>query len=64
LKRFQYTPGQFFVQRDKINDVVDFPIEGLDLSKYVISPSKLDSAAPPVYDLYAVSHHSGGNIFH
>jgi ubiquitin carboxyl-terminal hydrolase 4/11/15 len=58
LKRFQYIPGQYFVHREKISDVVDFPIEGLDLSKYVIGPQHAD--APPVYDLYAVSQHMGG----
>jgi ubiquitin carboxyl-terminal hydrolase 4/11 len=35
LKRFQYQPGQFFVHREKIEDVVDFPTEGLDLSDIV-----------------------------
>jgi len=29
LKRFQYVPGQYFVHREKINNLVDFPIEGL-----------------------------------
>lgn len=33
-------------------------MEGLDLSNYVVGP--VDPANPPVYDLYAVSHHSGG----
>ena len=28
LKRFQYIPGQFFTHREKISDLVDFPIEG------------------------------------
>jgi ubiquitin carboxyl-terminal hydrolase 4/11/15 len=58
LKRFQYIPGQYFVHREKISDVVDFPVQGLDLSKYVIGPQH--SEAPPVYDLYAVSQHMGG----
>ena len=35
LKRFQYTQGQYFVHRDKINEVVEFPIEGLDLTNFV-----------------------------
>ena len=29
LKRFQYIPGQYFVHREKISDVIDFPVEGL-----------------------------------
>lgn len=63
LKRFQYTPGTYFVHRDKISDQIDFPVGGpdgtpLDLSAYVKGP--IDPAAPPVYNLYAVSQHSGG----
>jgi ubiquitin C-terminal hydrolase len=58
LKRFQFIAGQYMVLREKINDVVDFPIEGLDLSSYVQGPVRAD--APPLYDLYAVSHHMGG----
>ena len=58
LKRFQYVPGQYFVHREKINDLIDFPVTGLDLTKYVIGPQ--DPAAPPIYDMYAVPQHSGG----
>jgi len=58
LKRFQFVAGQYMVLRDKINEIVDFPIEGLDLSEYVRGPKFAD--APPIYDLYAVSHHMGG----
>jgi ubiquitin carboxyl-terminal hydrolase 4/11/15 len=43
LKRFQFVPGQYFIHREKINDVIHFPIEGLDLRKYVLGypPKKL-----------------------
>lgn len=58
LKRFLYVPGQYFVHREKISDLVDFPIEGLDLSSYLKGPISPDN--PPLYDLYAVSLHSGG----
>ena len=58
LKRFQYVPGQYFVHREKISEVIDFPIVGLDLSRYVIGQNSGD--APPIYDLYAVSNHMGG----
>ena len=58
LKRFQYIPGQYFVHREKISELIDFPVDGLDLRKYVIGPQFADS--PPIYDLYAVSHHMGG----
>jgi len=58
LKRFLYVPGQYVVHREKLNDFVEFPVDGLDLSRYVIGPQQPSS--PPLYDLYAVSHHSGG----
>jgi ubiquitin carboxyl-terminal hydrolase 4/11 len=57
LKRFQYTQGTYHVHRDKITETIDFPIDGLDLRAFVKGP--IDESAPPVYDLYAVSHHSG-----
>ena len=58
LKRFQYIPGSYFIHREKISDLVEFPIDGLDLSPY-IQGAQSDSS-PPVYDLFAVSEHSGG----
>ena len=58
LKRFQYIPGQYFVHRDKISDQVDFPIDGLDLTEF--AKGDTDSSRPPIYDLFAVSEHSGG----
>eukprot|EP01113_Clastostelium_recurvatum_P020256 TRINITY_DN2405_c0_g1_i1.p1 TRINITY_DN2405_c0_g1~~TRINITY_DN2405_c0_g1_i1.p1 ORF type:complete len:908 (-),score=273.83 TRINITY_DN2405_c0_g1_i1:67-2790(-) len=54
LKRFQYNRWS----RDKIDAFVDFPVTSLDLSEYVMSPE--DKANPPIYDLFAVSNHSGG----
>jgi len=59
LKRFQYIPGQFFTHREKISDLVDFPIEGLNLKSFVRGPQSA-SAEPLLYDLYAVSEHHGG----
>ena len=50
--------GQYFVHREKINENIDFPIVGLDLTHYV--KGRQVPEAPPLYDLYAVSHHSGG----
>ena len=40
----------------KKDDVVDFPLENLDMSKYVSGYNK----SKYVYDLYAVSNHGGG----
>lgn len=52
LKRFSY--NRYF--RDKIDLLVDFPVHGLDMSKYIINKSH----GPAVYDLVAVSNHYGG----
>lgn len=57
LKRFSYVQ-QFFVTREKIEEVVSFPLEGLDLRPIIRGP--IEPTAPPIYDLYAVSEHSGG----
>ncbi|XP_067854439.1 ubiquitin carboxyl-terminal hydrolase 19 isoform X2 [Heptranchias perlo] len=57
LKRFSF---RNFIWRDKINDMVEFPIRNLDLSKFCIGQK--DDRQPPVYDLYAVINHYGGMI--
>ncbi|RLN49284.1 hypothetical protein BBJ29_008926 [Phytophthora kernoviae] len=56
LKRFRYAQNSFYLHRDKISTLVDFPIEGLDLSEFVTGPHN----GPMIYDLYAVSEHMGG----
>ncbi|KAL3271168.1 hypothetical protein HHI36_021664 [Cryptolaemus montrouzieri] len=50
LKRF--SPTERF--RGKLNVTVDFPLEGLDMSKYAA-----EGVATTRYNLYAVSNHSG-----
>jgi len=40
----------------KNSDTVDFPIEGLDMTQYVLDPHTGESN---IYDLYAISNHSG-----
>ena len=40
----------------KNSDLIDFPITGLDMTKYVLDPKTGESN---VYDLYAISNHSG-----
>lgn len=52
LKRFSYTR----CLRDKLDVLIDFPIEGLDMSNYVINPNHPNST----YDLIAVANHYGG----
>ena len=58
LKRFQYERGIYGLGhvRSKIEELVEFPVDGLDLSGFAAGPQ----AEPPVYDLFAVSDHSGG----
>jgi ubiquitin carboxyl-terminal hydrolase 4/11/15 len=43
---------------DKLDTLVKFPIESLDLSKHVLSWKEGDE--PLIYDLFAVSNHYGG----
>ncbi|KAK1942962.1 Ubiquitin carboxyl-terminal hydrolase 4 [Phytophthora citrophthora] len=57
LKRFRYAQNAFYLNRDKISTLVDFPIEDLDLSAFLIGPG---NGSEPVYDLFAVSEHWGG----
>ncbi|CAM9309721.1 unnamed protein product [Chrysoparadoxa australica] len=63
MKRFQYMPSQYSsnMLRQKITDLVTFPTEELDLTTYIDEAGgpKFPSA-PPIYDLFAVSEHSGG----
>lgn len=64
LKRFSYAPGVYFIHREKINALVEFPIEGLDLTPYVLHRTKPRDENQEknmyLYDLYAVSEHGGG----
>ncbi|KUL90716.1 hypothetical protein ZTR_00004 [Talaromyces verruculosus] len=53
LKRFSASRGF----RDKIDELVDFPIEGLDLNGRVASAEPGESQ---IYDLFAVDNHYGG----
>ena len=53
LKRFS-AQGRL---RDKIDVLVDFPVEGLDLSSRVVIQESDES---PIYDLFAVDNHYGG----
>jgi len=57
LKRFQVLGSGRFGRGEKISTFVDCPVRGLDLSQYIINKS--DSINAPIYDLYAVSCHSG-----
>ncbi|KAK9103955.1 hypothetical protein Sjap_021209 [Stephania japonica] len=54
LKRFSY--NQYL--KDKLDAFVSFPICNLDLSKYI--KSNFAAAQSHIYELYAISNHSGG----
>lgn len=62
LKRFRTNKvssiGTFFFtsSSSKITSLIEYPIEGLDLRKYV--RGKFDKE--PIYDLFAISNHYGG----
>jgi hypothetical protein len=53
LKRFSFSRWG----RDKLDTFVDFPIDGLDMSPWIGCENSKKNA---IYDLYAVSNHSGG----
>lgn len=48
LKRFSYANR---IWRDKIDAMIDYPLSGLDLTKYALGPQN----EPAIYDLFAVS---------
>ncbi|KYQ96883.1 peptidase C19 family protein [Tieghemostelium lacteum] len=52
LKRFSYHTHR----HEKIGVYVDFPIDQLDLSKWILNKN----GPSPIYQLYAVSNHMGG----
>ncbi len=54
VKRFSHNRGMFGGQ--KINKLVTFPIDGLDLTKHCL---KDNEGRKIIYDLYAVSNHFG-----
>ncbi|KAL0095929.1 hypothetical protein J3Q64DRAFT_1705426 [Phycomyces blakesleeanus] len=59
LKRFSQTR----TWRDKIDELIDFPTEGLDLTERVLGVEASKTVAAEdrlIYDLYAVDNHFGG----
>jgi ubiquitin carboxyl-terminal hydrolase 4/11/15 len=57
LKRFSNS-GTRWSQSTKVDTMVDFPVQGLDLNRYVLHNDK--NPEDLIYDLYAVSNHFGG----
>ena len=57
LKRFEWNNAFF---SEKINTLIDYPLNGLDMSQHCIDPSNaLRTGEKPIYDLYSVSNHFG-----
>ncbi|EDQ86580.1 uncharacterized protein MONBRDRAFT_10860 [Monosiga brevicollis MX1] len=57
IQKERLTADNTCFYRDKIDTLVEFPLEGLDMSPYVLSPKHREGA---IYDCFAVSNHSGG----
>lgn len=55
LKRFSFSRSW----RDKIDTLVEFPIDGLDMSKYVLNPAQ-KTKKQLTYNLIGVANHFGG----
>ncbi|KAL7511821.1 hypothetical protein ACHAXN_008751 [Cyclotella atomus] len=55
LKRFHYSATTH--RRDKIDTLIDFPLNDLDLREVV---TQWKEGEEPIYDCYAVSNHFGG----
>jgi ubiquitin carboxyl-terminal hydrolase 4/11/15 len=55
FKRFSHNRSSMFGSK-KINDKIDFPVEGLNMTNYVINSK---DGRKIIYDLYAVSNHFG-----
>ena len=60
LKRFEFKHA---LRRDKLDSLVEFPLEGLDMSRHCASADNgeffIDDTIPAVYDLFAVTNHYG-----
>ncbi len=55
LKRFRQRQGRFCMTQRKVEDLVHYPIEGLDISPYLSTPE----LGMPKYNLFAVTEHYG-----
>ncbi|MFS8159970.1 MAG: hypothetical protein ACMG6E_07125 [Candidatus Roizmanbacteria bacterium] len=60
FQRFK-SHGMYF--KEKMEDIVDFPIENLDMTPFVVSEEQKQHHSPLLYDLYAVSNHYGSLAF-
>jgi len=61
LKRFKARAnGVVSGTGGRLNTIIEFPLKGLDLSKYI---KNADAKNEPIYDLYAISNHYGSTGF-
>ncbi len=60
FQRFK-SHGMYF--KEKMEDTVDFPIDNLDMTPYIVSEEQKQQHSPLLYDLYAVSNHYGSLAF-
>ena len=62
-------PPSLSLFREKVDTLVRFPLEGLDMGPYLrgggisCAGSEAENNEAPIYDLYAVSNHYGGSGF-
>ena len=57
LKRFRYSNNH---RRQKIDDMVDFDLEGFNIGEFVLEKNSAKNDDEYVYDCFAVSNHFGG----
>lgn len=59
LKRFKTSRNKYgYGGGSKIDTLVEFPLEGLDLSQFVLNPEQKNSGNL-IYDCYGISNHFG-----
>ena len=58
LKRFRSTSEGRYMNSSKIGSYIEYPMKNLDMKKYTMGPEANSNEC--LYDLFAVSKHSGG----
>lgn len=60
LKRFKQAKSKYaWGGGKKLDTLVNFPLEGLDMSPYVLSKAQKEQG-PLIFDCFGVSNHYGG----
>ena len=59
LKRFKASKSRYGFGGQKIDTLVDFPLEGLDMRPFVLMPEQRNSDNL-LYDCFGISNHFGG----